>query len=246
MKSRIQKPSTPIAGVALLTLSALATVAHASEQTRASKQESVGVVSGLAIGAAAGGPLGAILGAAAGGWLGDRYYRQTVAREALAAGLDASEAERSRLAREIAGLNGSLVRMQSHSERLDQALDRAHELTLDVSFRTADATLSDETIERLRHVGGLVAALPDAVVRVDGFADPRGSEEFNAELSRRRANAVAEVLMGAGVPLERLQVEAHGESASKSTDGDLDGYAFDRRVTVRIERGSTGQVARNH
>lgn len=246
MKSRNQKLNAPVAGIALLTLSALATVAQASEQKRASTQESVGVVSGLAIGAAAGGPIGAILGAAAGGWLGDRYYRQSVARETLAANLDAAEAERSRLAREIAGLNGSLVQIQSYSERLDQALDRAHELALDVNFRTADATLSDQTIEKLRQVGGLAAALPDALVRVEGYADPRGSTEFNAELSRRRANAVAEVLMGAGVPLERLQVDAHGESASTSTEGDLDGYAFDRRVTVRIERGTTGTVARNH
>src|SRR5215472_6944609 len=40
---------------------------------KASKQENIGVVSGLAIGAAAGGPIGAIIGAAAGGWVGERY-----------------------------------------------------------------------------------------------------------------------------------------------------------------------------
>jgi outer membrane protein OmpA-like peptidoglycan-associated protein len=72
-------------------------------------------------------------------------------------------------------------------------------------------------------------------VRVAGYADPRGSEELNAALSERRADAVAAVLAQAGVEPGRIIVEAHGKTDSTSTDGDLDGYAFERRVTVRIE-----------
>jgi hypothetical protein len=40
-------------------------------------------------------------------------------------------------------------------------------------------------------------------------------------------------------------VEGHGASESTSTDGDLDGYAFDRKVTVRLERAGSQEVARN-
>jgi outer membrane protein OmpA-like peptidoglycan-associated protein len=49
---------------------------------------------------------------------------------------------------------------------------------------------------------------------------------------------VAGVLTAAGVPADRVVIEAHGEQASTSSDGDLEGYAFERRVTVRIEPGS--------
>jgi outer membrane protein OmpA-like peptidoglycan-associated protein len=83
-------------------------------------------------------------------------------------------------------------------------------------------------------------------VRVSGFADPRGSEQFNTALSERRADAVAHVLIQAGVDASQLVVEAHGAADSKTAKGDLDGYAFDRRVTVKIEpEASDAQVAKN-
>jgi outer membrane protein OmpA-like peptidoglycan-associated protein len=83
-------------------------------------------------------------------------------------------------------------------------------------------------------------------VRVSGYADPRGSEQFNAALSERRADAVAHVLIQAGVDARQLIVESHGAADSKTAKGDLDGYAFDRRVTVKIESGANNaQVAKN-
>jgi outer membrane protein OmpA-like peptidoglycan-associated protein len=67
----------------------------------------------------------------------------------------------------------------------------------------------------------------------------------NEALSKRRADAVAAVLASAGVSPDRLVVEAHGKSDATSAEGDTDGYAFDRRVNVRIERASSAAVARN-
>src|ERR1700761_4821316 len=78
------------------------TVRHA-----ASKQENIGGVTGLAVGAAAGGPIGAIVGAAAGAWIGDRYHKQVAARQEMAANLDKSETDRTRLAQNVSELNGT-------------------------------------------------------------------------------------------------------------------------------------------
>jgi outer membrane protein OmpA-like peptidoglycan-associated protein len=222
---------------------------HAEEtvtvQHNASKQETIGVVSGLAIGAAAGGPIGAIVGAAAGGWLGDRYHKQAVARTELAAGLDKSERDRTRLAQNVTELNGSLAHEQEHGEQLGLALQRTDELQTDVTFRTNDDSIQTQAMSPLMKLGALAAALPDAKVRVSGYADPRGSEAVNEALSKRRAEAVAAVLTSAGVSPDRLIVEAHGKSEAVSAEGDMDGYAFDRRVNVRIERTATEAVARN-
>jgi outer membrane protein OmpA-like peptidoglycan-associated protein len=55
---------------------------------------------------------------------------------------------------------------------------------------------------------------------------------------------VAHVLVESGVEPGRLIIEARGEADSKTTEGDMDGYAFDRRVTVKIEHEETA-VARN-
>jgi outer membrane protein OmpA-like peptidoglycan-associated protein len=214
----------------------------------ASKQENIGVVSGLAIGAVAGGPVGAVVGAAAGAWIGDRYHKQIVARNELASGLDKSEKDRVRLAQNVTDLNGSLAKEQEHGEQLALALQRTDELQTDVSFRTNDDSIQAQALSPLMKLGALAAALPDAKVHVSGFADPRGSAAVNDALSKRRADAVAAVLTAAGVSSEQLIVEAHGKSSATSTEGDVDGYAFDRRVTVRIERTtqeSPEAVARN-
>src|SRR5262249_52743785 len=87
--------------LAVVVACATALPAHAEDTVTvrhaASKQENIGVVSGLAVGAVAGGPVGAIVGAAAGAWLGERYHKQIVARNELAAGLQKSEQDRTRL-----------------------------------------------------------------------------------------------------------------------------------------------------
>ena len=249
MKTMNTQVSTRSICLAVAVACVAALPVHAEEtvtvQHNASKQETIGVVSGLAIGAAAGGPIGAIVGAAAGGWLGDRYHKQAVARTELAAGLDKSERDRTRLAQNVTELNGSLAHEQEHGEQLGLALQRTDELQTDVTFRTNDDSIQTQAMSPLMKLGALAAALPDAKVRVSGYADPRGSEAVNEALSKRRAEAVAAVLTSAGVSPDRLIVEAHGKSEAVSAEGDMDGYAFDRRVNVRIERNATEAVARN-
>lgn len=225
----------PVLGLALVTACVSIAPAHATTQ-QASREESVGVATGFAVGAAAGGPIGAILGAAAGAVLGDRYHKQSVARANLAKDLGESELERKKL-------HTQLVQTQEQGEQLGRALDRTRDIELSVNFRTGDASVSEEAAKRLKKLGSLAASIPDAKLRVSGYADPRGSEELNAALSKQRAEAVAEVLASAGVDGTRFIIESHGESQSTTPEGDLDGYAFERRVTVRLEREGGEVVA---
>jgi outer membrane protein OmpA-like peptidoglycan-associated protein len=235
MSIRITKYRGPALGLTLAAALAALSPVHAAERP-ASKQENIGVATGFAVGAAAGGPIGAIVGAATGALMGDRYHKKEVERSALASNLDASESERGKLKNE-------LVQTQLHGEKLGQAIDRTKDLETEVSFRTGDTQLSDVTVARLQKIGSLASSLPDTKVRVSGYADPRGSEALNAALSEKRAAAVAQVLESAGVDTSRLIIESHGESQSSTSEGDLDGYAFDRKVTVRIEREVDGVVA---
>ncbi|HZO23576.1 MAG TPA: OmpA family protein [Steroidobacteraceae bacterium] len=236
-------------GLAIVIACATALPAHADEKDSgrktASRQETIGVATGFALGAVTAGPIGAIVGAATGAWLGDRDHKLAVQRSVLAGDLDRTQGEQARLARNVTELNGSLAREQEHSEQLDLALGHTDEIELDIGFRTNDDSIQVQSMSPLLKLGSLAAAMPDARVRVSGYADARGSDELNESLSRRRAEAVAAVLESAGMSRERLLVEAHGSSAATSAEGDLDGYAFDRRVTVRIEKSQDGAVARN-
>jgi outer membrane protein OmpA-like peptidoglycan-associated protein len=231
--------TTKLRGPALgLTLGAaliVAVPAQAAEKQKSSKPENIGVMSGLVIGAFAGGPVGAIVGAASGAILGERYHRKDVKNAELSANLVKSEQEKTRL---MADLTQAMAHGEELGQKLDKAIDKSRDLEAAFAFRTSDASLSADDVARLQKIGELAGSLPEVKVRVSGFTDPRGSEGFNNELSQRRAKSVAGVLTAAGVPEDRIVVEAHGEHSSTSSDGDLEGYAFERRVTVRIEQGT--------
>jgi outer membrane protein OmpA-like peptidoglycan-associated protein len=215
------------------------------EPAAGSKQSDIGAVTGLAVGAAAGGPIGAMIGVAAGALLGDRYHRQAQSRAVLAQDLKDSEAERGRLTQDLTRLDTTLQEEHAKNVRLDTTLGSTDQLEFDVSYRTDDDALSAQALSPLLKLGALVQAMPQARVRVAGYADPRGSDAHNDELSLRRARGVAAALMSAGVSAERIRIEAHGRTESTSASGDLDAYALERRVIVRVELPApAGQVAR--
>ena len=239
--------------VAAMSLAALPASAAqpmaAGGQQAASKQENIGVFTGLAVGAAAGGPIGAMVGMVAGAWLGDRYHRQSAANHALTAqnrdltaSLSRSEQDRRGLAGKLDLTTQSLAATQSQQADLDRTVQLSDDIETDVGFKTADASVSNLQLPALRKIGALAASLSaGAKVRIDGYADPRGPATLNDDLSLRRAQAVALTLEKAGCPQERLVIAAHGSAQSTSPRGDLDAYAFDRRVTVRLEGTAVAQ-----
>jgi outer membrane protein OmpA-like peptidoglycan-associated protein len=210
-----------------------------------SKQGDFGAVTGLAVGALAGGPVGAIVGAGVGVVIGESYHHQLQSKAQLQSELQQSEAERRQLNANVEQLGTSLVQARARSDQLDQTLQNTDDIGVDVSFRTNDDSVTAQSMSPLLKLGALVASLPQARVRVAGYADPRGSDACNEALSLRRAESVAAVLVAAGVPRERIALEGHGKSESRSEEGDLDSYALDRRVTVRLQLQDAPQVARN-
>ncbi len=224
-----------------LTLPALAAAPEGPNEP--SKQSNIGALTGLALGAAAAGPVGAVVGVVAGALIGDRYHRQKKAAATLSADLDKSEDERARLAMNVSALDASLAKVQAHDSELGQTLARTDQIGLDVSFKTNDDSIPEQTLAPLQRVAALAAALPQTVVRIAGYADPRGPDAYNDALSLRRAQGVAALMTAAGVPAGRIIIEAHGSGESQSEQGDLDAYALDRRVTVRLEQPGTAQVA---
>jgi outer membrane protein OmpA-like peptidoglycan-associated protein len=246
-RARVRRPAVVALAVAaaIAALPLQAADQSTPEPRKTSRQEYIGVVSGFIVGAVAGGPVGAVLGSGAGAWLGDRYHKQLVAKQELAADLDRSKVEQSRLDQNVVELNGTLRNLETERVQLNGALEHTRELGAEVGFRTNDATLSSDTVARLKRLGAVAGALPDLKVRVSGYADPRGTAAYNLELSQRRADTVAAVLKDAGVGPERIVVEAHGSDGSTSAEGDLDGYALERRVTVQLEGTGDGKLVQS-
>ena len=53
---------------------------------------------------------------------------------------------------------------------------------------------------------------PDAKLMVRGFADPRGGNRYNLKLSERRITAVKNFLVAQGIPVDKITVEAFGDT----------------------------------
>jgi outer membrane protein OmpA-like peptidoglycan-associated protein len=69
-------------------------------------------------------------------------------------------------------------------------------------------------------------------VCVRAQADKQGHAGYNAALAQRRADAVAKLLAGYGVPQAAIHTEAHGEAFGHSLDGLLWPAPRDRYVEV--------------
>ena len=89
---------------------------------------------------------------------------------------------------------------------------------------------------RLQKIGSLAGALGEGEGARLGLRGSARLREVQRRSVEARADAVAHVLTQAGVEPGRIVIEAHGEQESTSAEGDLEGYAFERRVTVRIEQ----------
>jgi outer membrane protein OmpA-like peptidoglycan-associated protein len=71
-------------------------------------------------------------------------------------------------------------------------------------------------------------------IRIEGHADARGNEEFNHELSRRRADNVRKELIKLGIPAELIESEGYGSSRPRDKRGEPRAYQRNRRVEIVV------------
>lgn len=207
-----------------------------ADKSRTHKEEAAGVGSGLAVGAILGGPLGAVVGAALGGWVGDKFHREAAARIDAEQQFAAARTDIEKLEREMRASEQRVASMESkirfEERKYREALQEA--LNTQIFFRTEEAALHEDSIERLGRIARLVESMDGFVVRLAGHTDARGEQEYNAQLSAARATAVRDALIAAGFPSNRIVITAAGESMAKADEADTDALALERRVHIEL------------
>jgi len=257
-------------GVWTMGLMGVSVAALAAEPKPAPPQEPAGFITGGVIGGFAAGPVGAVIGAGIGTWLGNRVHRagEAAKAEAQIAALQKDEQQLRTEKLQLRTENASLLTEKGDLEetnraltsRLDQ-LSRSVEaaqsaqdevaqgeaakvldgLQGDVLFRTGSAEITPEMANGIHVLAEAVAKSPALKVRVDGYADPRGTVKANLKLSEARANAVRDLFLAAGVDDEALEINAYGKSQSVAADSD--GYALERRVRLTLQAQEPAAVA---
>jgi outer membrane protein OmpA-like peptidoglycan-associated protein len=104
----------------------------------------------------------------------------------------------------------------------------------DVTFDTNSTVVRPGLRSELDRVATFMNQYPNTLVRVEGHTDSKGSNEYNMDLSNRRAIAVKNLLIQRGIADSRLDVVGYGETMPVATNDTEAGRQKNRRVEIKI------------
>ncbi|WP_127126645.1 OmpA family protein [Pseudoflavitalea rhizosphaerae] len=192
-------------------------LAGCSSMNKTQKGAVIGTAGGAAAGAIIGkvagnAALGAIIGAAVGGVTGTVIGKK----------MDKQAAE---IKNEVPGATVERVGEGIVVEFADKNA---------VLFGFDKADLTPATENSLNKLVQILKEYPDTNIEVQGHTDSRGTDEYNMQLSQRRATSVAGYLTRNGVASSRVTTKGYGESAPVATNDTDEGRAQNRRVNFLI------------
>ena len=204
-----------LSAVSLVSLSACVTDPNTGE--RHVSRTAIGGVGGAGLGYLLGGLIGgktarivgAGIGAAAGGYVGYRMDEQIRELDEATAGtgVDVTQTPNG---------DGILVNLP------------------EVTFAVDSATISPAMRAVLDDVAASMIRYPNSLIDVMGHTDSTGSDQYNLELSRRRAESVTNYLVSRGVARARIESIGYGEQYPIADNTTEEGRARNRRVEIRI------------
>jgi outer membrane protein OmpA-like peptidoglycan-associated protein len=101
-------------------------------------------------------------------------------------------------------------------------------------FPAGSTTLAPAARAQVERVGQLILQGPSQRLLVVGHTDATGSAETNRVISQRRAEAVRDALVDAGLDEGAINVIASGEDAPIADNETADGRSRNRRVEVVV------------
>lgn len=113
--------------------------------------------------------------------------------------------------------------------------DRGMVLTLgDVLFEFDKATLKSGGVRVVERLAVFLEKYRDREISIEGYTDSVGSEEYNRELSLRRAASVRDALLQRGIARNRITIRGYGEQFPVAGNDTEAGRQQNRRVEIVI------------
>jgi outer membrane protein OmpA-like peptidoglycan-associated protein len=110
----------------------------------------------------------------------------------------------------------------------------------DVLFRSGSFELLPAARERLAKISGVVLAYPGLHLQVEGHTDSIGSDEYNQQLSQRRAESVRDYLVQQGVSQQAIEAHGFGETEPIASNDTAEGRQQNRRVELVLSGDAIG------
>ena len=112
----------------------------------------------------------------------------------------------------------------------DRVLQDGKIVSNGIRFDVGKATIKPESMGVINQIYDLMNEHPDLKFSVEGHTDSDGNDDFNRELSEKRAEAVMNRLISMGISKDRLTSKGFGESVPIATNDTPEGKASNRRV----------------
>lgn len=193
----------------------------ATPMTRSEQGTAVGMGVGAATGALLGQAIGrdtgsTVLGAIAGAAVGG------IAGNMIGSYMDRQERE----------FQQALARSEARVERQRDNLQIT--LKSDVLFDVDSTRLKPGAYDEIDRVADILRRYPETLVNIGGHTDSMGSEQYNYDLSDRRAESVKIALIDRGVDPRRISSRGYGETRPIATNATESGKQLNRRVVIEV------------
>src|ERR1700722_13536867 len=138
------------------------------------------------------------------------------------------------------------ARLLAQLNQVLQTRDTARGLIVsmpDVLFDFNKYTLKPEARERLARISGIVLAYPDLKLQIEGYTDSIGTDEYNLELSQKRADGVRAYLISSSVPPDHVNAQGFGKADPVADNSTAAGRKLNRRVDMIVSGDVIGTQA---
>jgi len=109
-----------------------------------------------------------------------------------------------------------------------------------ITFDTDSATLRPDFLDVMHAVSLVLTEYDKTIIEVMGHTDSTGTDAYNLTLSRRRAQAVGDHLIGKGIASMRVLTEGFGEQYPVASNDTVEGRQLNRRVELRLSPLTAG------
>ncbi|PZO64056.1 MAG: flagellar motor protein MotB [Paracoccus denitrificans] len=104
----------------------------------------------------------------------------------------------------------------------------------EIGFEPNGGKIAGDPTETMQRLSDAMTDCTDYRIEIGGHTDSQGSEGFNAELSRTRAQAVMAAMEGAGIKVSHLTSRGYGESEPIADNDTEAGREANRRIEFKL------------